>query len=166
MIESRTFMNLPCAATVVGWLALATSIGAAPAGPPVSIQDRIRGAEEVVVATAASVRADWQENAFGDRLIVSEVLLRVEEALKGQPGPSVVLQLEGGTLDGVTMRVSTLPDLRAGERAVFFLERGGASGTRVPHLRGQGILKLDSRDMVTGSSLALNDIRRMAREGR
>ena len=53
------------------------------------------------------------------------------------------LDLEGGTLDGFTLRVSSLPTLVPGERAVFFLD--GGNGGYHAHLKGQGILKLDER---------------------
>jgi hypothetical protein len=71
------------------------------------------------------------------------------------------MTFEGGTVDGLSMRVSSLPVLTPGERGVFFLERG-KSGELRPHLRGHGILKLDAANRVKGSSLTLDDIRRMA----
>ena len=48
-----------------------------------------------------------------------------------------------------------------GERAVFFLAPAGG-GEFQPHLRGQGILKLDKDDRVADSSLTLAEIRRLA----
>ena len=68
----------------------------------------------------------------------------------------------GRNPDGLTLRVSSLPLIQGGERAVFFLDRGAGSG-HVPHLRGQGILFLDEQDMVRDSSLRLTDIRIRAR---
>ncbi len=112
------------------------------------------------MATATSVKPTWRTNAYGDRLIVSEVVLTVQETLKGRSAGTVQMDLEGGTLDGVTLRVSSLPDLKPGERAVFFLDRT-LSGSHVPHLKGLGILKLDGTDRVIDSSLQLADIRQM-----
>ena len=104
-----------------------TSAGALAAsnGRIATLDERIAGAQKVVVASARSVDAGWRENTYGDRLIVSRVLLDVEETLKGTAsnGP-IWMELEGGTLDGVTLRVSDLPDLQPGERAVFFLDQG------------------------------------------
>jgi hypothetical protein len=51
--------------------------------------------------------------------------------------------------------------LTPGERAVFFLDRM-SDGTFQPHLRGQGILKLDDQNFVKGTSLSLDEIRRVA----
>jgi hypothetical protein len=75
------------------------------------------------------------------------------------------MDLEGGTLGGVTLRVSDLPEVKPGERAVFFLDEAD-NGVATPHLRGQGILKLEKDDVVTGSSLRLEDIRSSARARR
>jgi hypothetical protein len=71
------------------------------------------------------------------------------------------MDLEGGTLDGFTLRVSDLPAIQPGERAVFFLDQN-ESGITTPHLRGQGILKLDDNNFVTGSGLRVEDIRNAA----
>jgi hypothetical protein len=126
----------------------------------VPLAERIQGTDVVVVATPSSVSASWRENAFGDRLIVSRYVLEVQETLKGMPAQAMSLDLEGGTLDGFTMRVSSLPSLAPGERAVFFLD--GGNGAYHAHLKGMGILKLDDQDVVRGSSLPLDEIRRVA----
>jgi hypothetical protein len=90
------------------------------------------------------------------------VKLSVEESLKGRPDPSVEIDVLGGTVGDLTLEVSTLPRLSRGERAVFFLARDKQTGRLIPHLRGQGILKLDPNDRVKGSSLDLNTIRELA----
>jgi hypothetical protein len=136
-------------------------IAASQEGPPVPIEERARGAARVVVATVGETASRYERNDFGDELIVTYATLSVEEALKGPGGP-VTFAFEGGTVKGITMRVSSLPTLQKGERAVFFLEPG-KSGEFRPHLRGQGILKLDSANRVPGSSLTLDEIRRLAK---
>ena len=148
----------------IGALAAVASVSAgtvfaASGARPASLDERIQGSHKVIVATARNVDAGWRQNTFGDRLIVSRVLLAVDETLKGPvTGISIVVT---GTLDGFTLRVSDLPELKPGERAVFFLDES-ADGMTTPHLRGQGILKLDQSDVVRGSSLRLDDIRRAA----
>ena len=143
--------------------ALLLSIQAAPAfaQPPSSVPDRVRGSQRVVVATVEDVKSAWKTNEHGDQLIVSTVQLRVEEALKGKAEPTVSMELLGGTLDGMTLEVSSLPKLARGERGVFFLEADG-QGLLVPHKRGHGILKLDGENKVKGTSLHLTQIREMA----
>jgi hypothetical protein len=137
-----------------------TSVVAA-AGPPIDIRERAHGAGKVVVATATTVTPVWRTNSYGDQLIVSLVGLQVEETMKGEPANFVTLDLEGGTIGDITLHVSSLPSLKPGERAVFFLDETG-SGSHVPHLKGLGILKLETNNQVRGSSLRLDDIRRMA----
>jgi hypothetical protein len=149
----------------LSWLVVLISCGTATVATgerPVDIPERARGAQRVVVAKATSVTTGWRHNGFGDHLIVSEVSLAVEETLKGTPASVLKLDLEGGTLDGVTLRVSSVAPLSPGERAVFFLD-STVLGAHVPHLKGQGILKLDSSNQVTGSSLRLDDVRRMVK---
>lgn len=145
--------------------ALLVALTGAPAlsngQPPVPIPERARGADRVVVATVATTSARYERNQFGDELIVTRAALSVEEALKGDAAPAR-LAVEGGTVDGITLRVSDLPVLSAGERAVFFLTPG-PDGEYRPHLRGQGILKLDKSNQVRGSSLTVDEIRRLVR---
>ena len=142
-------------------LAIATHAAASDA-VPVPVPDRVRGAERVVVATVQDVKARFQTNEFGDQLIVSAVRLHVEESLKGQPEPAMEIDVLGGTVGDLTLEVSSLPRLSRGERAVFFLSRDHYTGRLVPHLRGQGILKLDNRDRVRGTPLDLTTIKEMA----
>lgn len=153
-------MSKPLSGALVMSL-LAVSAISASERPQVSLEDRIDGAESVVVAKTERVSAVWQQNGRGDRVIVSRVLLRVEESLKGKPAATVWMEVEGGSLDGMTLHVSDTPELKEGERAVFMLE-AGSSGLARPHRRGQGILKLDDDDNVAGSQVPLSEIRRAA----
>ena len=147
-----------------GLIVAAGSSLAAIGAQPTPIAERARGAARVVVATVAETHARYERNEFGDDLIVTYVQLAIEEAVKGPAGPAT-MAVEGGTVDGVTMRVSSLPVLVKGDRAVFFLTPG-RDGEFRPHLRGQGILKLDGDDRVRGSSLTLGEIRRLAGSGK
>jgi hypothetical protein len=128
-----------------------------------TIEERARGAERVVVATVTGITSKYERNEFGDELIVSHATLAVEEAVKGISETVTTLEYEGGTVNGITLHVSSLPVLNRGERAVFFMTRG-KQGQFKPHLRGQGILKLDAKNHVQGSSLTLDDVRRMTRQ--
>jgi hypothetical protein len=132
---------------------------------PVALTERARGAERVVVGRVSSVDPQWQVNEFGDRLIVSTVRISVEEALKGDAPATFGIEIEGGTIGGVTLHVSDLTTFVPGERGVFYLRRNGR-GAFVPHLRGQGLLKLDASNRVPGSSLTLAEIRRTVVAGR
>lgn len=130
-----------------------------------TLDERVHGADRVVVGRARSVTPEWRENEHGDRLIVSRVVVDVDETLKGDLASTMSVEVEGGTLDGYTLRVSTLPLVQPRDRAVFFLE-AGERATFKPHLRGQGILFLDEHDVVRGSSLRLDEIRSHARSAK
>jgi hypothetical protein len=127
-----------------------------------TVEQRSSGADHVVVATARRVTAEWRQNDYGDRIIVSKVLLEVEETLKGGGLSSAVLEVDGGTLDGLTLRVSGLHVPEIGERAVVFMD-AAEGGVQVPHLRGLGILPLDADDVVHGSTMRLDEIRTRVR---
>jgi hypothetical protein len=130
---------------------------AAPA-VPLTVRSRAAASEHVVVATIAAVEPVFQTNEHGDRLIVSKAHLLVHESLKGRVAQTLDVDVEGGTVGEVTLAVSDLPRITAGERAVFFVSRN-ARGRLVPHLRGQSILKLDAQDRVLGSTLSLAALR-------
>ena len=155
----RRFRQWSCVFAAV--LVVAGGRLAASGQPPVPIEERARGAERIVVASIADIRAAYESNTYGDELIVSHASLAIEEAIKGNREKATVA-VTGGTVNGITLRVSSLPTLSPGERAVFFLNRR-SDGEYVPHLQGQGILKLDATNHVKGSSLSLDEIRRMAR---
>jgi hypothetical protein len=147
-------------------LALLGSVApaAAEVGPPVDVASRARGAGKVVVARIVDIRAQFETNQFGDQLIVSHAVLEVLETLKGAPQALVNdLAVEGGTVGGLTLKVSDLPSLAEGERAVFFIE-STSDGKNRPHNRGRGIMKLDESDHVDGSSLSLDDVRQQVQK--
>jgi hypothetical protein len=124
---------------------------------------RARGASQVVVATVEDVQPRFDVNEYGDRLIISRTYLRVEETLKGgQQNNLVQVDVEGGTIGDVTLKVSDLPALRRGDRAVFFLTQA-ANGIHHPQGRGLGIVKLDARNAVPGTTSTLTDIRNAVR---
>ena len=131
----------------------------------VPLAERARGAERVVVGRVASVTPQWQVNEFGDRLIVSVVRVTVTETLKGEATPAVDIEVEGGTIGALTLHVSDQLSFTPGERATFFIGRD-RRGRFIPHLRGQGLLKLDQANRVPGSSLTLDRIRREVAAGK
>jgi hypothetical protein len=146
----------------VGMLTLPLTTEARQEAAAVPLPERARNAERVVVGRVVSVNPVWRENDFGDRLIVSVVGVGVDETLKGQAEPSLDVEIEGGTIGTMTLKVSDLPTFAPGDRAVFYLKRN-RRGAFVPHLRGQGLLKLDRSDRVGGSTLTLDEVRRTTR---
>ena len=153
---------------VIGLLAVLTvsPVLSASNGRLVDIPERAKGAESVIVGTVVDVHSSFRTNRHGDQLIVSRAVVLVEETLKGRSATTTVeVDVEGGTIGDLSLQVSDMPSIAAGERAAFFLTPG-ESGANVPHLRGLGILKLDRNEQVPGSSLTLSEIRRMVRGSR
>jgi len=148
---------------LLGPLAASRTIRASQVAVPLA--ERARAAERVVVGRVMSVSPEWQVNEFGDRLIVSIVRVRVTETLKGEAAATIDVDVEGGTIGTLTLRVSDQLSFTPGERATFFLRRT-PRGRFVPHLRGHGTLKLDSANRVPGSSLTLDGIRRAVAAGK
>jgi hypothetical protein len=129
--------------------------------PNVDVQTRARGAESVVLASIESVYATYDRNQSGDDLIVSRAWIRVREVMKGAGvavGQALEMEVEGGTVGDVTLRVSDMPTVQTGEDAVFFLTRD-RRGRVVPYLRGLGILKLDDAGRVAGTDVTVDELR-------
>ena len=79
----------------------------------------------MVVAQVVDVQSRFATNRFGDQLIVSTVVLDVAETLKGQAARTLNVEIEGGTVGDLTLKVSDLPSFRPGDRAMFFLDAVG-----------------------------------------
>jgi hypothetical protein len=134
---------------------------AASAAQPEVITDHARKSDKVVVAVVEDVSARFAVNNFGDRLIVSDVWLRVEETLKGAAQNLVPVEVEGGTVGDLTLQVSDLPAFHKGDRGVFLLD--AVAGRNHLHARGKGVLKLDRSDHVAGTDLRLSDVKARVR---
>jgi hypothetical protein len=117
-----------------------------------------------VVGRVSAVTPAWRDNDFGDRLITSIVRVTVDETLKGAHRQSIDVEIEGGTIDGLTLRVSDLDTFAPGDRAVFYLTQN-RRGALVPHLRGLGLQKIDAAGRIRGSSVTLDQVRRDVRAG-
>ena len=141
----------------------------AHAGGPKAAQEselksRMKGAERAVVGRVTRIAPYMKKTDRGDMLIVSHVEMAVEETLKGDLGSTVPMEVEGGTLNGVTMAVSDMPELKPGTRAVVMLKRG-RNGEFVPHQRGAGVLELE-QEHIKNSDLWLDDVRLAAAASR
>ena len=112
-------------------------------GPPVPLVERARGAEHIVLGRVASVSPEWRVNDFGDRLIVSVVRVAVDETLKGDSQATVDIEVEGGTVGSLTLHVSRISNRSRLEIGRSSTSHAAGAAPMVPHLRGQGTLKLD-----------------------
>ena len=132
-------------------------------GPPTDVAVTARGAARIVVAQVTDVQSRFDTNRFGDQLIVSTLFVEVSETLKGAPAAVLQVLVEGGTVGDLTLRVSDLPAVKPGDRAVFFLNRD-QSGMETPHMRGRGILRVTETDRIEGAAATtLGDVRQQVR---
>ena len=145
----------------VGWTSVIflLAVGSADAQGGAKDVKRTPAAVEIVVGTVARVEPMEHENEYGDKLIISRTTIVVEEVLKGSPAATITLDVEGGTLGDLTLNVSDMPSVRRGDRGVFFVTRS-RQGQNVLHQRGRGLLRLNKDDIVDGTGLTLDSIRR------
>jgi hypothetical protein len=146
---------------IAALLCLYTTALSAAIGPPVSVEARAKGSQVVVIAAVAEVRSRFGANAFGDQVILSDLQLNVAESLKGQASPTITVTVEGGKVGELALRVSDIPVMETGERAVFFLDR--APNGHLLHERGLGVLKIDNSNRVRNTNLTVDDVRRSVR---
>ena len=146
---------------------LAVLAGAAAAGAdttvPTDLATRLRGASRTVVGSVARTESRLVRTQRGDEIIVTRTWIRVEEALKGRAEAMVAVDVEGGTVNGISMRASDITPLAVGERAVVLLEPTAEGGWR-PHRRGLGLLRLTADNQVRELGVSLATVRRTAAE--
>src|SRR6184192_2856214 len=103
---------------IIACAALATTV------IPPSFDDLVGRAEIIFQGTVTDVRSEWTGEG-AQRHIMSYVTVKVEEAIKGNPGASVTLRMLGGTVGAETMEVADAPKFKAGDRDVLFVENNG-----------------------------------------
>jgi hypothetical protein len=83
-------------------------------------------ADRVVLATVESIESKWTSDHSA---IYTEVTLKVERAYKGdnKVGELLVVRREGGSVDGIAMKVYGAPAFSMGEEVVVFSEMRGAT---------------------------------------
>lgn len=94
----------------------------------VGLPELTRSADTIVQGTVRRVESRWSGDG---RRIVTDVELQVSEALKGQPGNSVLVTQSGGRVGDLGQKVSGEASFALGEEVVVFLERRGVQGFRV-----------------------------------
>lgn len=112
-----------CRIAVLLLFAAPIALSAQPAEPvlgKLSLDQLADRAGMIVVSTVTARRAEW-EHQGASRLIVTKVTLEVEQALKGSPPRTLVIEVLGGTIGDETLRVSHVPEFRVGDRDVLFL---------------------------------------------
>ena len=140
---------------------MSAALLSASVGPPQGVGERAKKAQKIVVAKVVGVESSFGVSQHGDQLILSRVMLAVEETLKGPHAEAMAVTIEGGTVGDLTLKVSDMPVLQPGERAVMFLD--SRFDEHVPTDRGNGVLKLDRGNKVDGTAVTLDDVRDIVR---
>jgi hypothetical protein len=154
------------ALSIVGALLIGMTIAPRPRaqGASAELTKALKQAKFAIVGTITETRASRRRSSWGDDIIVTTAIVHTDETLRGAAPSWTPLELEGGTLNGVTMEASETPLTTRGERAVFLVDQL-PDGRFVAHGRRAGILKLRADDRVEDSALTLSDVRRLAQEG-
>jgi hypothetical protein len=116
-------------AVSIAFVALLLGVGLCPdlgttAMIQLSLPQLIQGAETIVLGTVTHQVSAWNATHTA---IYTDVVLQVEEAMKGMAGPEVTFRIAGGEAGDIGMRTSTHPTFRIGERVIVFLYTEGST---------------------------------------
>ena len=171
-------------ATALALLEVLAGAAHADSGRALQLDELIDLSAEVVVGEVVGSSSRWQE-----RLVVTDTVVRVDEAMKGSPPHEVTITQPGGTAvhprlgASVTTQASTFTTFDAGETVVLFIDRrgdirnlvgaqqgklvvapaGAAKGTK-PHALAVGPKKLLTqpgvpRGMIDTRGMTLDELR-------
>src|SRR5438552_9075562 len=116
--------------------------------------------------TVTGVRSEWTGEG-AQRHIMTYVTVKVEEAIKGNPGASVTRRMLGGTVGAETMEVADAPKFKVGDRDILFVENNGTQFVPlVGIMHGRFRVKKDEagRDAVfTNGGSPLSDVTQLGK---
>jgi hypothetical protein len=105
-------------------IALATGSARATTVIPPEFAQLVGQADYVVRATVKNVSAEFRTTPKG-RAIFTRVELEVLETIVGTPPQPLTLELLGGTVGEVTMRVEGVPLFHVGDEDILFVQANG-----------------------------------------
>ncbi len=136
-----------------GWgmiLLCAASVSHATVMLPLDTEQLVGRAHTVVLGTVETQTAHWTPD---HDLIYTEVVVRASRVYKGgaKPGDRIVVRREGGSVDGIGMRVFGAAQFSVGEEVVIFVENRGAAAYVVGMAQGKWRVSTEpsGRKMVT-----------------
>jgi hypothetical protein len=101
----------------------AASVRATTVIPP-TFDQLVSDAEVIFQGTVTDTRSEWTGQGT-ERVIVTYVTFKIDDAIKGAPGGSYTIRMLGGTVDGETAEVADAPRFKAGDRDILFVEHNG-----------------------------------------
>jgi hypothetical protein len=116
-------------ASSIAFVALLAGVGIYPdwgttAMIQLSLSQLVQGAETIVLGTVAHQESAWNATHTA---IYTDVVLQVEETMKGAAGSEVTFRIAGGEVDDIGMRTSTAPTFYRGEEVIVFLHTEGST---------------------------------------
>lgn len=106
------------------------------------VDDLTAAADAIVVGTVTDIKAE-----LVDGRVFTEITVKVETSLKGEPGQSLVIKHLGGRTAELATYVAGMPHFEKGERALLFLEDKGKTWVTVGLSLGKWTLTGEGDDM-------------------
>ena len=133
--------------TLVCTVLFAAGVGATTVIPP-TFDELVSRAKLIFSGEVMNLQSAWEPRPNGGRAIVTFITFRVDDVWKGSVGAVTQLKFLGGTVDGMTIEVSDMPEFRLGQRDVLFV---GDTVRVVSPLVGfmHGRVRID-RELATG----------------
>lgn len=85
----------------------------------------VQRSDRIVQGRVLSMSCHAGTNQYGDQLIYTDISIRTDQALKGER-TNMLLTIEGGTANGITLKVSDVPTFKVGEEVVVFAKKQAA----------------------------------------
>ena len=110
---------------------------------PLDLAALTNNADRILLGTVERVESHWTPAHDG---IYTEVTLRARRVYKGavSEGDAVVVRREGGSVDGIAMKVFGAPHFAVGEDAVVFVETRGKASWVVGMSQGKLPIQLEA----------------------
>ncbi len=131
------FLGFVCAA-------MAVKLAATTVVPP-SFDQLVGQADYVVRAVVKSVNSEWQIEGQ-NRHIITKVELDVKEVIKGSPPNPLVLEMLGGRIGSIEMKVEGAPNFFVGDEDILFVHGNGQQVIPlVAIMHGQYLVQHDAK---------------------
>ena len=99
-----------------------------------SLEHLAREADTIVLGTVTDHVSAWNDQQTG---IYTDVIVDVEEAMKGAPGAAVTVRVAGGVVGEIGMGTSTDATFAHGDRVIVFLHRAERTAQLVGRRQGK-----------------------------
>lgn len=126
--------------------------------------DLVRESGAVVQGEVLKVSSFWSPSG---RIIITEALVKVDEAILGEAPSVVVVRTFGGTVGGFRVEAHGFPEFKVSERVLLFLEPEREGAVRVTgYQQGQYRIVRDKAGVDIAVPAAQGGARIVTREGR